>query len=67
VYRWEINDYEEYTEIRFIDLRYRSNDYYPFVAVVNVDNDQHIISSYTGWIYSERKLKRKLLVGDNLV
>lgn len=67
VYRWEINEYDEYTEIRFIDLRYRSKDYYPFVAVAQVDHNQQIISSYTGWIYSERKLKRKLLVGDNPV
>ncbi|MDY0406878.1 metal-dependent hydrolase [Virgibacillus sp. 179-BFC.A HS] len=65
VYRWEINEYDDYTEIRFIDLRYRSKGYYPFVAVVQVDKNKHIMNSYTGWIYSERKLKRKLFVGDN--
>lgn len=67
VYRWETYEYEDITEVRFIDLRYRSRDYYPFVAVVQIDNDLNIMSSYTGWIYSEKKLKRKLHVGENLI
>ncbi|MEN1970195.1 metal-dependent hydrolase [Lentibacillus sp. N15] len=67
VYRWEINDFDDFTEIRFIDLRYRSKGHYPFVAVVHMDNDQHILSSYTGWIYSEKKLQNKLLFSDNPV
>ena len=66
VYRWEINVYDSYTEVRMIDLRYRSNDYYPFVAVVKINTDLEIISSYTGWIFSEHKLQRKLFVGDNM-
>lgn len=66
VYRWEINEYDAYTEVRFMDLRYRSNDYYPFVAVVKINPELEIISSYTGWIFSEHKLQRKLYVGDNL-
>ena len=65
VFRWEINEFDEFTEIRLIDLRYRSNDYYPFVAVVKINQDLEIISSYTGWIFSEHKLQRKLYVGDN--
>ncbi|MFO1443163.1 metal-dependent hydrolase [Bacillus sp. Bva_UNVM-123] len=60
VYRWEIDEYDEYTEVRFIDLRYRSNDYYPFVAVVQLDSDLNIMTSYTGWIFSEEKLRKKL-------
>ena len=60
VYRWEIDEYDEYFEVRFIDLRYRSNDYYPFVAVVQLDPDLQIITSYTGWIFSEEKLRKKL-------
>ena len=67
VYRWEISEFDSYTEVRFIDLRYRSNEYYPFVAVVQIDQNMEIISSYTGWIFSEHKLKNKLLVEDNLV
>ncbi|MBM7601943.1 inner membrane protein [Virgibacillus halotolerans] len=65
VYRWEINDFDDFTEIRFIDLRYRSKEYYPFVAVVQIDDNMRVMSSYTGWIFSEQKLQSKLYVGDN--
>lgn len=67
VYRWEINDYDDFTEVRFIDLRYRSRGHYPFVAVVQIDDNMRIMSSYTGWIFSEQKLQTKLLFGDNPV
>lgn len=67
VYRWEINDFDDFTEVRFIDLRYRSKGHYPFVAVVHIDDNMKIMSSYTGWIYSEQKLQNKLLFGDNPV
>lgn len=67
VYRWETAIYDNFTEVRLIDLRYRSRDYYPFVAVVKIDNNLNIITSYTGWIYSEHKLQRKLYIGDNMV
>ncbi|MBM7704428.1 metal-dependent hydrolase [Metabacillus iocasae] len=60
VYRWEIEEYNDHIEVRFIDLRYRSKDYYPFVAVVQLDYDLNIICSYTGWIFSEKKLRKKL-------
>ncbi|MGD6801002.1 metal-dependent hydrolase [Rossellomorea vietnamensis] len=61
VYRWEIEDFEDDGyEVRFIDLRYRSNGHYPFVAVVKLNEDLDIESSYTGWIYSEEKLRKKL-------
>ena len=65
VYRWEVTDYDDFTEVRFIDLRYRSKEYYPFVAVVQIDDNMRIMSSYTGWIFSEHKLQSKLYVGDN--
>ncbi|MDC3425280.1 metal-dependent hydrolase [Aquibacillus sp. 3ASR75-11] len=64
VYRWEIYYYDNYTEVRFIDLRYRSNGRYPFVAVVQIDENMKIISSYTGWIFSEQKLQNKLLADE---
>jgi len=64
VYRWEQTDYDDYTEVRFIDLRYRSKDRYPFVAVVNITKDFKILKSYTGWIFSEQKLQDKLLIED---
>jgi inner membrane protein len=60
VYRWEMEEYDDHYEVRFIDLRYRSKDYYPFVAIVQLDHDLNIISSYTGWIFSEEKLRTKL-------
>jgi inner membrane protein len=60
VYRWELDEYDDYYEVRFIDLRYRSNDHYPFVAVVQLDSNLKIIKSYTGWTFSEEKLRKKL-------
>ncbi|WP_203363849.1 metal-dependent hydrolase [Bacillus sp. REN10] len=60
VYRWEIAEYDDCYEVKFIDLRYRNNGYYPFVAVVQLDLDHQIVGSYTGWIFSEEKLRKKL-------
>lgn len=60
VYRWEIKEFDDYTEVRFIDLRYRSNGHYPFVAIVKLNEDLEIVTSYTGWVYSEEKLRKKL-------
>lgn len=62
VYRWEMKEYDTFTEVRFVDLRYRSKGHYPFVAVVKIDNNMEIISSYTGWIFSEHKLQNKLYI-----
>lgn len=67
IYRWEVSAGERLTEIRFIDLRYRSKGYYPFVAVVQIDHNLHIISSYTGWIFSEHKLKHKLSLNHSTI
>lgn len=60
IYRWEITKFERLYEVRLIDLRYRSNDYYPFVAVAHVNKELEIVNSYTGWIFSEDKLRKKL-------
>jgi inner membrane protein len=60
VYRWEINEYSDHYEVRFTDLRYRHKGYYPFVAIVQLDLNLNIVSSYTGWIFSEGKLRKKL-------
>ncbi|WHY01766.1 metal-dependent hydrolase [Neobacillus sp. DY30] len=60
VYRWELDEYDDHYEVRFIDLRYRSNGHYPFVAVVQLDLELNPISSYTGWVFSEKKLRKKL-------
>lgn len=60
VYRWEVDEYTDHYEVRFIDLRYRSKGYYPFVAIAQLDQELNIVSSYTGWIFSEEKLRKKL-------
>ena len=60
IYRWEITKIGELCEIRLIDLRYRNKDYYPFVAVAHIDSEMNVINSYTGWIFSEDKLNKKL-------
>lgn len=60
VYRWEVDEFDDFYEVRFIDLRYRSNGHYPFVAVVQLDCNLKRISSYTGWVFSEKKLRKKL-------
>ncbi len=62
VYRWELDEYDDHYEVRFIDLRYRSNGHYPFVAVVQLDLELNPISSYTGWVFSEKKLRKKLSI-----
>lgn len=67
VYHWEINEFKDYTEIRFIDLRYRSKGRYPFVAVVHMNEDMEITSSFTGWIFSEWKLQHKLNLSNNTI
>lgn len=59
-YRWEVVDEGDHLEVRFIDLRYRSKGHYPFVAIVKLDDELNILSSYTGWIYSEESLRKKL-------
>lgn len=66
LYRWEINKFsDELYEVRLIDLRYRSNDYYPFVAVAHLDEKCKVVNSYTGWIFSEDKLRKKLDFSHN--
>ena len=60
IYRWEVKKLDHLYEVRLIDLRYRSNDYYPFVAVAHLNEELEIVNSYTGWIFSEDKLRKKL-------
>lgn len=62
VYRWEIERDQHYTEVRFIDLRYRSKDHYPFFAIVKLDHNLNVLTSYTGWIFNKKKLREKLQV-----
>ncbi|MFS0784682.1 metal-dependent hydrolase [Bacillus sp. 1P06AnD] len=62
IYRFELSKTDNMYEVKFIDLRYRSNGYYPFVAVVHLDEQLNILNSYTGWIFSEDKLRKKLII-----
>lgn len=48
-------------EVRWIDLRYRFNDHYPFLAIALLNEKYEIIDSYTGWIYSDKHLNKKVL------
>ncbi|MDG5786239.1 metal-dependent hydrolase [Evansella sp. AB-P1] len=61
-YRWEVTLEKHGYTVKFIDLRYRSKGHYPFIAIVRLDSDQNILSSYTGWIYNNETLQRKLEV-----
>ena len=64
IYRWEISELENgLTEVRLIDLRYRSNNRYPFVAVAHVTEDAKVVNSFTGWVFTEEKLQKKLQIG----
>ncbi|WP_085521189.1 metal-dependent hydrolase [Tuberibacillus sp. Marseille-P3662] len=62
IYRWEWAKKNNLHEIRFIDLRYLTNNgkHYPFVAIAHINEDHGVIASYTGWVYSEAKLQKKL-------
>ncbi|SDB83902.1 metal-dependent hydrolase [Shouchella lonarensis] len=60
-YRWEISHTNQGSyEVRFIDLRYRSKGHYPFIAIVHLDDSLQVTTSYTGWIYKEKTLQKKL-------
>ncbi|GIN13923.1 hypothetical protein J26TS2_37900 [Shouchella clausii] len=62
-YRWEMEATTDGGyEVRFFDLRYRSKGHYPFVAIVQLDGDLNIVTSYTGWVYSEEALQKKLKI-----
>ena len=60
IYRWSVTTVGDLCEVRLIDLRYRSKGYYSFVAVAHVDKELNVVNSYTGWIFSEDKLRKKL-------
>ncbi|ARJ50136.1 metal-dependent hydrolase [Staphylococcus lutrae] len=62
IYRWHVAHVDNQTiELRFIDLRYLKNGHYQFVAILHLDQDMKVMHSYTGWVFSEEKLKKKLL------
>lgn len=66
IYRWTITQVEDGYQLRFIDLRYLKNGHYSFVAILGLDHSYHVTHSYTGWVFSEDKLQRKLIRGKKL-
>jgi len=61
VYCWKIREHNNGYEVRFTDLRYRGTDgHYSFVAVVELSPELDINGSFTGWIYNNDKLKKKV-------
>ncbi|ADI00235.1 metal-dependent hydrolase [Salisediminibacterium selenitireducens] len=63
-YRWYVSLEPHGYSVKFIDLRYRSKGYYPFVAIVRLNEDLSIRGSYTGWIYNTETLRRKLIMSE---
>lgn len=62
IYRWHVRPIDSYTtELRFIDLRYLKDGHYQFVAILHLDEEMKVKHSYTGWVFSEEKLMKKLL------
>ncbi|WP_078597551.1 metal-dependent hydrolase [Evansella clarkii] len=61
-YRWEVTKEPHGYSVKFTDLRYRSKGHYPFIAIVRLNEDLETLSSYTGWIYNNETLERKLEV-----
>ncbi|MGK0555137.1 metal-dependent hydrolase [Macrococcus capreoli] len=63
IYRWTVTKTDYGHELRFIDLRYLKNGHYSFVAIIALDETYHVTHSYTGWVFSEEKLQKKLMRG----
>ncbi|WP_020006156.1 metal-dependent hydrolase [Salinicoccus albus] len=63
IYRYEISELsEDRVEVRYIDLRYLKDGHYPFVCILQIDKDDFTVRhSYTGWVFSESKLQKKLV------
>ncbi|GAA3714110.1 metal-dependent hydrolase [Salinicoccus jeotgali] len=62
IYTYEVTDIsEDIVEIRYIDLRYLKEGHYPFVCIMHVNRHTNEVEhSYTGWVFSESKLQKKL-------
>ncbi|MCL1632042.1 metal-dependent hydrolase [Sporolactobacillus sp. CPB3-1] len=64
IYHWSIAERGGRYVIQLTDLRYYSKGTYPFTATVWLDKDLSIESSYTGWVFSEQKLRKKLVLAQ---
>jgi inner membrane protein len=63
IYRYETTKIDkDMIEVRYIDLRYLKEGHYPFVCILNVEQSTNkVVHSYTGWVFTENKLQKKLL------
>ncbi|MFT8709961.1 MAG: metal-dependent hydrolase [Sporolactobacillus sp.] len=64
IYQWSIVQQKGRCVVQFTDLRYFSKGMYPFTATVWIEHDT-IQSSYTGWVFSEQKLRKKLALAQS--
>jgi inner membrane protein len=63
IHTYTVSRKDGIVEYRFTNLRYFTKEVYPFVAVVRIDAaTQGIVSSYTGWVFRERTLQKKLFI-----
>ncbi|WP_191561032.1 metal-dependent hydrolase [Metabacillus idriensis] len=51
-------------EVRFFDLRFRTKNHYPYMAVCQMNSTREIVSSCTGWFHQTEKIKNKLLTQE---
>lgn len=65
IYRWEIREQNGRFVMQFVDLRYFTRGMYPFTATVWLNKKHVVESSFTGWVYSEKKLRRKLVLAQS--
>ena len=61
IYRWSCHKIGDICEVRLIDLTLPKQRLLSFVAVAHIDKELNVINSYTGWIFSEDKLQKKLI------
>ncbi|MFT8872218.1 MAG: metal-dependent hydrolase [Sporolactobacillus sp.] len=61
MYRWSISERKHHWIVQFTDLRYVSKGVYTFTATAEINQDLSVRSSYTGWVFSEQKLEKKLV------
>ncbi|MED4400631.1 metal-dependent hydrolase [Metabacillus fastidiosus] len=48
-------------EVRWVDLRFRFKEDYPYMATVLLADNYEVISSHTGWIHKPKKKQEQML------
>lgn len=65
IYKWEIHEQNGRFVMQFVDLRYFARGMYPFTATVWLNKNLVVESSFTGWVYSEKTLRKKLVLAQS--